>query len=200
MPGTTEPRPVLPLRLQQIALAKAHEDRIQRSGPQPDLQPQLIAIPPRRRIGRQSLEHLHGLRRGTARPNQHLDNSTYVEFRVKTHATPQLRAVGGLLSESSTARGYNAGTRRALAYAWPVRVVNSRTTAARTPIVVAAGLRPTPPDQHFAAGPDRGTEPSPDTGVGSCREDDVRGSLTASYPSCARPRRRGDGCPGRAGR
>jgi len=200
MPGRpTEPRPVLPLRLQQIALAKAHEDRIQRSGPQPDLQPQLIAIPPRRRIGRQSLEHLHGLRRGTARPNQHPDNSTYVEFRVKTHATPPTRAVYGLLSEPSTARGYNAGTRRARLRVAPSSREQSHDACQNTDRG-RRGIEAHPARPTFAAGPDRGTEPSADTGVGSCREDDVRGSLTASYPSCARPRRRGDGCPGRAGR
>ena len=62
----TERRPILPLRLQQVTVAKPHQDWIERTRPQPDLQSQLIAVPPRRRIGRQSFEHLHGLRGGAA--------------------------------------------------------------------------------------------------------------------------------------
>jgi hypothetical protein len=73
--------PVLPLRLQQIPIEKSDQDRIERSRPKPDLEPQLIAIPPRRGVRSQGVQHLHGLRRWTACAN-HADKSTYIENEV----------------------------------------------------------------------------------------------------------------------
>src|SRR4051812_48119204 len=54
---------LLPLSLQQCPVAKTHEDRIERPRPKPDLQPKFVAIPPRGRVGRQSLKDVHSLRR-----------------------------------------------------------------------------------------------------------------------------------------
>ena len=51
----------LPLRFQQLALGQSHQDRVQRAGPQPDLESQLVAVAPRLRVGRQRLEQVGGL-------------------------------------------------------------------------------------------------------------------------------------------
>ncbi len=93
---TTERRPILPLRLEQTTIAKPHQDRIERTRPQTDLHPQLIAIPPRRRIPGQCIEHLHGLRRGATRANRHLFNSIYVEIIVKYASVTRSRGVEAL--------------------------------------------------------------------------------------------------------
>ena len=59
-------RCLLPFRLQQTTVAKPHEDRVERSRLQSDLQAQLVAIPPNSLVGSQGIEHLHGLRRRAA--------------------------------------------------------------------------------------------------------------------------------------
>jgi hypothetical protein len=74
--------PILPRRLQQTPIEESHQDRIKRARSKPDLKPQLIAIPPNRRVRRQGAEHLHGLRGGTACVT-HPNNSTYIDNEVK---------------------------------------------------------------------------------------------------------------------
>ena len=56
----------LPSRLEQLALRKSHQDRIQRAGPQPDLECQLVAVAPRQRIARERPENVDGLARRAA--------------------------------------------------------------------------------------------------------------------------------------
>jgi hypothetical protein len=92
--------PVLPFRLEELTVAKPHQDRIERSRPQTHLQAELIPIPPRRRIGGQSVEHLDGLRRRTARTNRHDINSTYIEKRVNATVSGEfVREAEGLTDE-----------------------------------------------------------------------------------------------------
>lgn len=106
MPGRPAGRRrILPLRLEEVTVAQPDENRIERARPQVDLQPQLVAVPPRPRIRGQPLEHPHGLGRGTARTS-HPPNSTYVEKRVK----PTDAATAGIVVR--TARVYDPGDSR----------------------------------------------------------------------------------------
>ena len=57
----------LPARLEQIALREPHEDRVQRSRGEPDLDAELVAVAPAGRIIREGPEHARGLRRGASR-------------------------------------------------------------------------------------------------------------------------------------
>ena len=78
----TDRRPFLPLRLQQPTVAKPHEDGIERTRPQPDLQPQLVAIPPNRRVGSQGAR-APSRSEETDGENEPSLNSTYIEIEVK---------------------------------------------------------------------------------------------------------------------
>ena len=79
VPGRPPRRRVgLPPRLQQLAIGEPHQDRVQRAGPQPDLESQLVAVAPRRRIGRERPENVGGLARRAA-VSDHALKSTYVE-------------------------------------------------------------------------------------------------------------------------
>ena len=80
VPGRPPRRRVgLPPRLQQLAIGQSHQDRVQRAGSQPDLESQLVAVAPRRRIGRERPENLGGLARRAA-VSGHAPKSTYVEI------------------------------------------------------------------------------------------------------------------------
>src|SRR4051812_46511661 len=68
----------LPPRLQQLAIGQPHQYRIQRAGPQPHLESQLVAVAPLRRISRECFEHVGGLAR-RATVLHHAAKSTYVE-------------------------------------------------------------------------------------------------------------------------
>src|SRR3954469_19564598 len=78
----------LPPRLQQPAIGQSHQDRIQRAGTQPDLESQLVAVTPRRRISRQRTENVCSLARRTTIP-EHATKSTYVEVDLKPSIPPE---------------------------------------------------------------------------------------------------------------